>query len=156
MQDDPNDTPSADDADDFEIEPLSDSVRNAFDERFEIIFESLLEKAPPEIGQQIIEIPIILEDYPGPDVVDAFDLEFADDLCGLHDGVPLTERSVDDPPQIPEEIYLYRMGIMSMATGEDGRIDPVELDNQIRITLIHELGHHFGLTEEDLDRLGYA
>ena len=93
-----------------------------------------------------------------------FGLEDPADLCGLHSGIPLTERSVSDPGGEIETISLYRLGIVEAAGGwrrwqdDEGRswggIDRVR--EEIRITLLHEIGHHFGLDEDDLERLGYA
>jgi predicted Zn-dependent protease with MMP-like domain len=66
--------------------------------------------------------------------------------------VPLTERSVEDPPDLPG-IHIFRRGIIGLAA-DIGGAD--ELERQVRITLLHELGHHFGLDEDDLEDLGYG
>jgi predicted Zn-dependent protease with MMP-like domain len=80
-------------------------------------------------------------------------LRHRDDLCGLYTGVPLTDRSVN--PQIPTDvIHIFREGILRLARRR-GRYDDDELRRQIRITILHEVGHHFGLTEKDLRDLGY-
>jgi predicted Zn-dependent protease with MMP-like domain len=80
-------------------------------------------------------------------------------LCGLHWGVPLTQRSVESAAHLPDQIMLFRGPIMRLAsvssTGRTRR-DRRELEGQIRITLLHEIGHHFGMNEEDLAELGYA
>jgi predicted Zn-dependent protease with MMP-like domain len=87
----------------------------------------------------------------------------------LHSGVGLTERSIEDPSSwgadlgVPEHIHLFREGIAALALenlGEGsnwahGRMED-ELYEEIRVTLLHELGHHFGLEEDDLDQLGYT
>jgi predicted Zn-dependent protease with MMP-like domain len=84
-------------------------------------------------------------------------------LCGLHSGIPLTERSVEHGG-LPEVITLFREGILEEAGGWEEWTDDdgTELGGrerilrEIRITLLHEIGHHFGLDEDDLERLGYA
>ena len=70
-------------------------------------------------------------------------------LCGLHSGTPLTERSLDQLDELPETIHLYREGILAHADGWD------RVREEIRITVLHEIGHHFGLDEDDLAELGY-
>jgi predicted Zn-dependent protease with MMP-like domain len=83
-----------------------------------------------------------------------------DELCGLHTGVAFTERSVTSSGDLPSEIRLFREGILAEAGGweEPGEdVDAVEdsIYEEIRITLLHEIGHQFGLDEDDLERLGY-
>lgn len=71
-------------------------------------------------------------------------------LLGLYHGVPLTERSVDDRPRMPDVIYLFKQDL------EDACDDVAQLAAEVRITLLHELGHYFGFDEDGLDRLGYG
>jgi predicted Zn-dependent protease with MMP-like domain len=88
-----------------------------------------------------------------------FDASRRDDLCGLHTGVPLTEkRHMGDTWRIPDPsaVTIYREGIMRMAYDIRGRLTEKELLRQIRITLLHEIGHHHGLDEDDLEELGYG
>jgi predicted Zn-dependent protease with MMP-like domain len=70
-------------------------------------------------------------------------------LYGFYHGVPLPERSVQDSGLLPDKISVYRGPLV-----EDFP-DRRELCRQIRITLLHEIGHYFGMDEEDLSRLGY-
>ncbi len=81
------------------------------------------------------------------------------DLCGLHTGTALTERSVQDSFVLPDQIHLFREGIASLVTedfdltwGDDGFEE--ELYEEIRITLLHEVGHHFGLKRTTLRASG--
>jgi len=133
-------------------------------DRFDRILERVIESLPPALRQLLDEAPVFVDDAPSPEVMREFGIEHPADLCGLHSGVPLTERSVSDPGGHVETISLYRLGIVEAAGGwrrwrdDDGEvwggIDRVEAE--IRVTLLHEIGHHFGLDEEDLDRLGYG
>jgi predicted Zn-dependent protease with MMP-like domain len=70
--------------------------------------------------------------------------------------VPLIKRSVDHSGVLSDVIHIYRLGIMSQSRGPDGRIDEAELRTEIRRTILHEYGHHVGLTERDLRGLGYG
>jgi predicted Zn-dependent protease with MMP-like domain len=83
-------------------------------------------------------------------------VEYLDELCGLYTGIPLGERSILHSGMLPDVVTIYREGILSASADEQGRIRPDTLRKQIRITILHELGHHHGLTEEDLDRLGFG
>jgi predicted Zn-dependent protease with MMP-like domain len=133
--------------------------------RFDAMFEALLGSMPPEIHALIDEIPVVLEDSAPRELLESMGLDPDDPtgLCGLHAGVPLTERSVDSG-SLPDVITLYREGIVEEAGGWDEWTDedgtPLggedRIRREIRITLLHELGHHFGLDEDDLERLGYA
>ena len=111
------------------------------------------------------ESPLIVEDFPTDDFMRSLDMDPQDeDLCGLHSGSALTERSVSASGELPETIQIFRRGILDAAGGWDVTIDedgePMggesAVEREIRITILHEIGHHFGLSEEDLDRLGYG
>ena len=79
-----------------------------------------------------------------------------EDLCGLHTGTPLTERGATFDLDFPDRLMLFRGPIMDQAGFPDDGGTEDDLRREIHITLLHELGHHFGLGEEDLERLGYA
>ncbi len=70
------------------------------------------------------------------------------DLYGLFDGVPLTEGG-PGPGQLPNRVMIYRRPL------EEDFVDPADLEREIRVTVLHELGHYFGLDEERLSELGY-
>jgi predicted Zn-dependent protease with MMP-like domain len=125
-------------------------------ERFDKYLQRVLDELPPQIHKLLEEVPLHVEDYPSDEVMDELGLEYLDDLCGLHSGIPLTQRSIEHSGTLPETVTIYRDGILSQAAGEDGRIRPDQLRRQIRITILHEIGHHYGLSEEQLEDLGYA
>jgi predicted Zn-dependent protease with MMP-like domain len=79
-----------------------------------------------------------------------------DDLCGLHSGIAITEKSVNSAFEMPPTIHIFREPIVRLAGGWDQPNADDEVYEEVRITLLHELGHHFGLDEDDLDELGYA
>jgi predicted Zn-dependent protease with MMP-like domain len=138
-------------------------------QRFDELLETVVDELPPAIHDLFEEVPLIVDDRPDRtllvklaadfDVPDEpGELEaFASELCGLHSGRMLTERSVEDPADVPEDIRIFREGIIGIAGGWNG--PPEEVDaavaEQIRITILHEVGHHFGLDEDDLEELGY-
>jgi predicted Zn-dependent protease with MMP-like domain len=130
---------------------ITDEERQLFDELLDEVMAAL----PPAIHQFLEEIPLVVEDYPSDAVLDEMGIDDPGELCGLHTGIPLTERSVTHSAQLPDMIYIYRDGILNQAIDDDGFIDEAQLLHQIRITVLHEIGHHFGLDEDDLRELGY-
>ncbi len=132
-------------------------------ERFDRLFEEVLDALPSGIHKLIEEVPIVLEDRPSRQLLRELGIEDDDEiLCGVHTGVPLTDRSVERP-DASDVVQIFREGVIDMAGGweedvdEEGPFGGVErIREEIRITILHELGHHFGLDEDDLDRLGYA
>jgi len=72
-----------------------------------------------------------------------------DTLFGLYEGVPLTERSFDDV-LLPDSITIFRRPLLEWAESEQ------EVVNEVRITVLHEIGHFFGMDEDRLDELGYS
>jgi predicted Zn-dependent protease with MMP-like domain len=123
--------------------------------RFDEILEQVLAEMPDAVHKILDEVPLIVEDHPSPEVMKEVEARSYDELCGLHDGIPLTEPEHRRFRSGPEGILIYRAGIMSMSRKADGKISRSELRRQIRITILHEVGHHYGLSEEDLKELGY-
>lgn len=121
-------------------------------DRFDELLERELARLPPDLRDLLQEAPLVIEDHPSPQLLRELGPETiaSDELCGLHTGIPLTERSVHHTDL--ETIHLFRDGIVAMAGG----FDDDALAEQIRITLLHEIGHHFGLDEDDLEALGYG
>lgn len=125
-------------------------------DHFDDLLDGVIRRLPPDIHQLLEEVPLIVEDYPAEEIIDAFELESPDELCGLHDGIPLTERTVEASVEgVPDHIMIYRLGVIAAATDNAGLVSDAELQTQIRITVLHEIGHHFGLEEDDLAKLGY-
>lgn len=124
-------------------------------ERFDELLEEAIEALPDHLRALLEETPVIVEDYPSEQVLKEMGATRRDELCGLHSGIALTERSVEHSGTLPEDIHLYREGIVSLAGGWAG--DGVEdaVYEEIWVTLLHEMGHHFGLDEDDLAELGY-
>lgn len=134
-------------------------------DRFDRILEEVMADLPQGVLCLTEEMPVIVEDRPEQKLLDELSKEAGeaiepDELCGLHTGVAFTDRSATSSGELPSEIRLFREGILAEAGGweEDGEdVEAVEgsIYEQIRITLLHEIGHQFGLDEDDLERLGY-
>ena len=125
-------------------------------ERFDRVVEDVLAQMPPMVHEALQQVPLHVEDYPAAEVMKEFGLKYRDELCGLHQGVPITKKSIEDPCRLPDTVTLYREGILAQARNRQGRIRKHRLREEIRITLLHELGHQHGLDEEQLRQLGYG
>lgn len=123
--------------------------------RFDALLEEVIEALPDHLRAKLEEVPLIVDDRPSAAVLRDMGLPPDEMLCGLHSGVPLTERSVEHSGLMPEEIRIYREGIVDLAGGWDQEeADDIVFD-EIWVTVLHEMGHHFGLDEKDLEELGY-
>ncbi|MBX3355054.1 MAG: metallopeptidase family protein [Phycisphaeraceae bacterium] len=140
---------------------LSDEER----QRFDALLDEVVEQLPARLRKLLEEKPLVVDDAPSRRLLRELGMDpDEEDLCGLHTGIPLTERSVQDDVEVPEHICIFRRGVIDQAGGwepwvdEDGTpLGGQELvRREIRITLLHEIGHHFGLDEEDLEQLGYG
>ena len=105
---------------------------------FDDVVRSALDTLPPHIADALSNVAVVIEDENPDDP----------DLYGLFDGIPLTEGG-PAPGELPNRIAIYRLPL------EADFPDEVELRDEIRITVLHELGHYFGLDEDRLAELGY-
>jgi len=140
-------------------------VTGAERQRFDALFDEVVAELPSAVRDKFEEAPVVIEDYPSPELLEELGIDPNDRaaLCGLHTGTAITERSVEFSGDIEDVINLYREGIVESAGGwqrgvdDEGHVVGGEdaVKKEIRITLLHELGHHFGLDEDDLAALGY-
>jgi predicted Zn-dependent protease with MMP-like domain len=106
--------------------------------RFEEHVRRALDLLPPQLAAALENVAVVVEDENPEDP----------DLFGLYEGVPLTERG-DWAGSLPDRIAIYRLPL------EESFPDPAELEEEIRITVLHELAHYFGIDEDRLAELGY-
>ena len=91
---------------------------------------------------------IVVEDEPSSDLLDEMELEEEDTLLGLYQGTPLPERASSHGNTLPDVVTLFQRPIEREAEG-----DPEQIVFEIGETLIHELGHYFGLSEEEIEEI---
>lgn len=121
------------------------------------MLEDILDELPDQLHALLEEVPLIVEDEPGPALLREMELDPRDTLlCGLHWGVALTDRSVEHTARMPDRMMLFREPIFRVAGYTPTPTGRERLEHQIHVTLLHEIGHHFGLDEDDLAALGYG
>ena len=109
-------------------------------EEFQRHVRAALDLLPPELARALDNVAVVVEDENPEDP----------DLFGLYHGVPLPERGSGYAGELPDRISIYQLPL------EDEFPDPDELVEEIRITVLHELAHYFGIDEDRLDELGYS
>jgi predicted Zn-dependent protease with MMP-like domain len=114
----------------------------------EAMAEDALATIPVPLLRHVGNVVMRVEDFPDDETVAEMELESPFDLLGLYRGVDLTHKSVHDVPATMDMIFLYRRPLLDYwcETGED-------LAHLVRHVLIHEIGHHFGFSDEDMEAL---
>lgn len=119
------------------------------DELIESIAESVLRSLHPTLREYLANVPILVEDMPGLEVLEDLPDAHPFELLGCFTGRSLTERDHGDAwSALPPTITVYRLNLARMSTSRE------ELERELRITLLHEIGHYLGLDEEDLAERG--
>lgn len=114
---------------------------------FERLVDRALAAIPDPYRDALREVAILIEDEPSPEQLAENDLGPDDGLYGLYEGVPRTEYAADWSAT-PNRITLFRLPL------EDDFPDAVELEEEVRLTVLHELAHHLGIDDDRLDELG--
>ncbi len=111
------------------------------------IARAALADIPDELRRHVGAVAILVEEFPDDDTEEEMGLDSPFDLLGLYQGVSLDRKSVSDAPDDLDRIFLYRRPLLDYwcETGES-------LDAIVRNTLIHEIGHHFGFSDDDMER----
>jgi predicted Zn-dependent protease with MMP-like domain len=108
---------------------------------FEVLVAEALDEVPPELAGLIDNVAIFVEDDPPAD---------DPDLLGIYEGIPLTERGHDYGGVLPDRITIYRNPTLAICDTVDDVID------EVNITVVHEIAHHFGIDDDRLHDLGYG
>jgi predicted Zn-dependent protease with MMP-like domain len=106
--------------------------------RFEEMVEAALDSLPERLGRLMSNVAVMVQHEPGPP-----------GLLGLYEGIPLTSRTTGYAGVLPDRITIYRLAICAVCETEDDVID------QVRRTVVHEVGHHFGISDTRLTELGW-
>jgi predicted Zn-dependent protease with MMP-like domain len=110
-------------------------------QRFEELVAAAIDEVPGELSVLVDNCVVLVEDDPPPD---------DPDLLGLYEGTPLTERGGDYTMVLPDRITIFRNPTLAMCEDEEQVVE------EVNITVVHEIAHHFGIDDERLHELGYA
>ena len=116
-------------------------------QEFRRLVAEAIETIPPEFRQHLDNIAIVVEDEPPEDLLEEMEIEPPGTLFGLYRGIPLPERQWAHGNVLPDQITLYRGPIEDACETDDDVI------TEIGETLIHEVGHYFGMSEEELEEI---
>lgn len=114
----------------------------------EALAQASLTAIPDELRRHVRDVVIRIEEFPDEETEQEMELETPFDLLGLYRGVDMTRKSVMDAPNGPDMIFLYRRPLLDYwcDTGEN-------LGDIVRHVLIHEIGHHFGFSDDDMEQI---
>jgi predicted Zn-dependent protease with MMP-like domain len=117
------------------------------------VFEELVREAirelPSEFQSKLKNVAVIVEDYPSEELMEQMDLSPDEALFGLYEGVPLTERGFFDQPLYPDRILIFQKAF------EEECDSPEEIKEEVKITIVHEVAHFFGMDDDYLEDIGY-
>ena len=117
---------------------------------FDRIVKRSIRRIPREIRQHLENVLISIQKRPSPEMLEEMGLPANELLLGVYTGVSMMDRSVTDPPLFPDTIFLFQDPLEEMCETIE------ELEKEIEITVVHEIAHALGMSEERLAELGYA
>jgi predicted Zn-dependent protease with MMP-like domain len=110
----------------------------------------VVDRLPRRFREQLRNVAFVVEERPSPALLRAEGLDpRCDTLYGIYQGVPLPERSTLDPPLLPDKITIFAEPLLRDFPDLD------ELREEIRLTVLHEIAHYFGMDEDEVEKLGY-
>ncbi len=115
---------------------------------FEAIAATAYRRLPARFRTLTGDLLIRIEDFPTDEVLDALEIESPFDLLGLYSGVDLARKSVMDVTPIPDMVFLYRRPILDYWAEHEETLGAI-----LTHVLVHEIGHHFGLSDADMERI---
>ncbi|MBS5977645.1 metallopeptidase family protein [Actinomyces urogenitalis] len=121
------------------------------DADFEDAVGDALDSLPPDLAEAMDNVVILVQDEPEPDMLrrEDYDELGRPTLLGLYDGVPLTERDASWSLVLPDRIFIFKGPLERWCTSRE------ELVEEITVTVIHEIAHHFGIDDDRLHELGW-
>ncbi len=117
-------------------------------EDIDTLARETFERLPKKFRERCGEIIFRVEDFPDDDVVEEMELETQYDILGLFQGVGITEQQESDPQREPNIVFLYRRPILDEWSDSE-----ITLGDIVTHVLIHEIGHHFGFSDADMERI---
>jgi predicted Zn-dependent protease with MMP-like domain len=116
-------------------------------DRFRLLVAEALDTIPERFRRHLQNVAVVVEDEPSPALLAEMEIEPPDTLFGLYQGTPLTERRWDHGNTLPDRITIFQGPIEDVSQSAD------DVVTEIGETLIHEVGHYFGLSEEEIEAI---
>jgi predicted Zn-dependent protease with MMP-like domain len=117
------------------------------EERFRQLVEEALKEIPRRFRREMQNVAVVVEGEPSPEILEEMEIEPDDTLFGLYQGTPLPERGWAFGNALPDRISIYQKPI------EEACEDDEEIRNCVAETVIHEFGHYFGMSEEEIEEI---
>lgn len=118
-------------------------------QQFERLVRKALDGLPPSIRQRMDNVDVVVREWPSREDLEWAEVEDRYDLFGIYQGVPLTERTYYDMA-LPDKITIFQRPIEAACTTR------AEVVREVRVTVIHEVAHHFGLSDAELEQTEYS
>ena len=118
-------------------------------EEIEALARAALVRLPAQFRTHLVDVVLLVEDFADEETLAAMGIEDPFDLSGIYEGLPLGEKSIEHSAQMPDRIRLFRAAILDewIERGDE------TLEHLVRHVLVHEVGHHFGLSDADIEAL---
>jgi predicted Zn-dependent protease with MMP-like domain len=116
-------------------------------QRFEKLVEEALREIPRRFRKEMTNVAVIVEDEPPPHILEEMEIEPPDSLFGLYQGTPLPERAWAFGNTLPDRISIYQRPIVEACEDDE------EIRDCVAETVIHEFGHYFGMSEEEIEEI---
>ncbi len=120
------------------------------DKDFDRIVKRAIRRIPEELRQHLDNVLISVRKRASEDMLEEMEVPPGEELLGFFSGVPLVEQSVSDPPLYSDTIFIFQEPLEEMCETVE------ELEQEIELTVVHEIAHYFGISEERLEELGYS
>jgi predicted Zn-dependent protease with MMP-like domain len=118
-------------------------------QRFGELVAEALDEIPEPFASHLNNVEVVVEDEPGPDELERTGVAPGGTLFGLYQGIPQTDRGPGYTFVLPDKITIYRGPILRACANED------EVYDEVATTVVHEIAHHFGISDDRLDELGW-
>jgi predicted Zn-dependent protease with MMP-like domain len=122
-------------------------MREMTREQFTTLVEEALRGIPRRFRDAMQNVAVVVEDEPSQELLDDMEMEPGDTLFGLYHGIPLTERNSSYGNTLPDRISIYQLPIVEACEDEE------DIRQCVAETVIHEFGHYFGLSEEEIEEI---
>jgi predicted Zn-dependent protease with MMP-like domain len=120
------------------------------DKEFDRIVKRAIRRIPGELRKHLDNVVISVRKRPSPEMLEEIEVPPGDELLGFFSGIPLVDQSVTSPPLYSDTIFIFQQPLEAMCRTAE------ELEQEIELTVVHEIAHYFGISEERLEELGYS